>query len=236
MSGLVQGLNAAKLNIGGVLSDPKINKQSVGNCSSQAMLWRTHVAAETGARFVRERIDRCPVAWMFQPSELFRGRSPIEDCNSWQGYGKAMLFHGLSLSFDARSDYLESLPAANLILGEGGLYRHPPRMEFPAAKRGGNGTSLFTCTISASLGSSEVLIFCAMIANGEEEVRTRLRQRYGSILEDEALVRRGFDWSEPLACAMVSDAMGEMLTLVDDDPTSPIAEGLDFQVEQRFAG
>lgn len=73
-----------------------------------------------------------------------------------------------------------------------------------------------------------------MIASGQGEVRSRLRQRYGPLLEDEAIVRTGFDWSEPLACAMVSDAMAHVLEIASEEPESPMAAGLDFQVEQRF--
>lgn len=73
-----------------------------------------------------------------------------------------------------------------------------------------------------------------MIARGPDEVRDRLRQRFGPLLEDQAIIRLGFDWSEPLACAMVSEAMAHVLMLAAEEPTSALAEGLDFQVEQRF--
>ncbi|MBB4100447.1 hypothetical protein [Sphingomonas kyeonggiensis] len=94
---------------------------------------------------------------------------------------------------------------------------------------------LYTCTISALVGSQHVQVFAAMIASGHVEVRSRLRRRYGPLLEDEAIVRAGFDWSEPLACAMVSDAMAHVLEMAAEEQSSPIAAGLDFQIEQRFA-
>ena len=74
-----------------------------------------------------------------------------------------------------------------------------------------------------------------MMAQSPQEVRARLRQRYGSLIEDEAQVRLGFDWSEPLACAMVSEAMAHVLTIAAAEPASSLARGLDFQVEQRFS-
>src|SRR3546814_19379742 len=74
-----------------------------------------------------------------------------------------------------------------------------------------------------------------MIARSASEVRFRIRQRFGPLLEDQAIVRLGFDWSEPLACAMVSQAMAHLLMLAAEDPTSSLAEGLDFHIEQRFA-
>jgi hypothetical protein len=81
-----------------------------------------------------------------------------------------------------------------------------------------------------------VQIFCAMMATSATDVRKRLRHRYGPLLEDEAQVRLGFDWSEPLAAAMVSEAMAHQLTLAAQFPASSLAEGLDFHVEQRFRG
>src|SRR3546814_20597309 len=74
-----------------------------------------------------------------------------------------------------------------------------------------------------------------MIARSASEVRFRIRQRFGPLLEDQAIVRLGFDWSEPLACAMVSQAMAHLLLLAAEDPTSSLAEGLYFHIEQRFA-
>src|SRR3546814_20722765 len=74
-----------------------------------------------------------------------------------------------------------------------------------------------------------------MIARSASEVRFRIRQRFGPLLEDQAIVRLGFDWSEPLACAMVSQAMAPLLMLAAEDPTSSLADGLDFHIEQRFA-
>src|SRR3546814_14525940 len=74
-----------------------------------------------------------------------------------------------------------------------------------------------------------------MRARSVSEVRFRIRQRFGPWLEDQAIVRLGFDWSEPLACAMVSQAMAHLLMLAAEDPTSSLAEGLDFHIEQRFA-
>ena len=74
-----------------------------------------------------------------------------------------------------------------------------------------------------------------MIAYSATEVRHRLRQRLGAPLEDDARIRLGFDWSEPFACEMVSEAMARILMLAAETPTSALAQGLDFQVEQRFA-
>jgi hypothetical protein len=95
--------------------------------------------------------------------------------------------------------------------------------------------ALYTASVVHADERGAIYVYAAMIADSAGEVRRRLRARLGPLLEDAARVRLGFDWSEPLACAMVSDAAADMLALVSADPTSPIARGLDFQVEQRFA-
>ena len=66
------------------------------------------------------------------------------------------------------------------------------------------------------------------------EVRSLLKNRFGPFLEDHAKVKLGFDPSEPIACALVSDASAHILSLVDSDPTGELASGFDFVVEQRF--
>ena len=95
--------------------------------------------------------------------------------------------------------------------------------------------ALFTATIVHEDHWGKVHVYVAMMARNAEEVRGRLRDRLGSVLEAAAVVRRGFDCSEPMACALVSDAMADMLSLAAEDPLSSIARGLAFQVEQRFA-
>src|SRR3546814_12180092 len=73
---------------------------------------------------------------------------------------------------------------------------------------------------SSDVCSSDLIhVFGAMIARSASEVRFRIRQRFGPLLEDQAIVRLGFDWSEPLACAMVSQAMAHLLMLAAEDPT-----------------
>lgn len=204
---------------------------------SLSTLRLAHIAAETGARFVRERIDCCPIDWMLRPLQMFDGRAAISCCGSAEGYRKAMLLHGLSLGMDASPDHFLQMPDADLVLGKETLVSgiRPPK-GIGSEWWGRGAPTLFTCTIAASLDETEVQIFCAMIARSEAEVRSRLRQRYGRLFEDEARVKRGFDWSEPLACSLVSDAMANLLKLAAAEPTSSLAQGLDFQVEQRFVG
>ena len=83
--------------------------------------------------------------------------------------------------------------------------------------------------------NGHIQVFSAMIARSTREVRRRLKIRFGPFLEDHAKVKLGFDPSEPIACALVSDATAQILSLVDSDPTGELAAGFDFVVEQRFA-
>ncbi|WP_221262867.1 hypothetical protein [Sphingomonas kyeonggiensis] len=143
-----------------------------------------------------------------------------------------MLFHELALGLDCSPSAMAGVPRPQVPI-PGGRYRPPVRPR-PGARRKDEGPALYTFVISTELCPGHVQIFGAMIARSAIEVRERLRLRCGPTLVDEAIVRIGFDWSEPMACAMVSDAMAHVLALASKDPTSSIAAGLDFQVEQRF--
>jgi hypothetical protein len=190
------------------------------------------LSAETGARFVRDRINHDPLDWLLSPKTLFGGRSPARACRTHHGFATAMLLHEYSLGLDCPLSALAGFPRTAQLENDRGIV--PPDRVGTPAERGEFSAALFTFVICADLCESQVQIFGAMVACSGAEVRARLRQRYGPVLEDEAIVRLGFDWSEPLACAMVSEAMAHVLQLAAEDPSSPIAIGLDFQVEQRF--
>lgn len=196
-----------------------------------------YVAIETGARFVRERISVDPLEWLLTRRDLFEGRTAADACRFEDGFRRAIVVHGLSLELDAPPCVVDGIPSLEFLSSSARTHLAPglPRFFDKAEPWPQGPLALYTCSISAELTDEHVQVFCAMIARNPGEVRGRLRQRYGVLLEDEAKVRLGFDWSEPLACAMVSEAMAHVLTLAAGDPTSPIANGLDFQVEQRFA-
>jgi hypothetical protein len=196
-----------------------------------------HVAAETGARFVRERIDLDPLDWLLTRRELFNQRNAVQACKSSEGFRRAVVLHGLSLGLDAAPAHLDNIPAQEFLSNFAATHL---KSGGPNKTRGANPwesgpAALYTCSISADLHDGQIQAFGAMIARSPLEVRRRLRQRYGPLLEDQAHVRLGFDWSEPLACAMVSEAMAHVLHLAAEDPASALAEGLDFHVEQCFA-
>lgn len=195
-----------------------------------------YVAAETGARFVREQINTEPLAWLLASRDLFNGGNALTACRSKEGFRRAAVLHGLSLGLDAPPASLQGIPHTEFLtptvrsfLGEG---RSNSESDWTLEPR--DVARLFTTSVSVEVGRDHVHLFCAMLAQNSDEVRARLRRRHGPMVEDQARIRQGFDWSEPIACAMVSDAMGELLMLVDADPGPWLLEGLDFQVEQRF--
>lgn len=196
-----------------------------------------YVAAETGARFVRDRIDVEPLDWLFAEREVFDGGTAVSSCTAAEGFRRAAVLHGLSIGLDAAPRVLEGIPAFDFLSSR--AFHHVScglPMPFNPPMPGRHGPlALYTCSIISELQDECVQIFCGMIARNEGEVRGRLRQRYGPMLEDEAQVRLGFDWSEPLAGAMVSEAMAHVLEVAAADPTSSFANGFDFQVEQRFS-
>jgi len=188
------------------------------------------VAAAVGARFVQERIAGSAMDWLRSPKKMFGGRIPIEACQEREGFLRAMLLHKFGLGGDVEPGLIDSLPRDDCCpIGE---WRRDRVLDEDMADEGG--PALFTYSIVTESEAAQVQIFGAMTARTSVEVRNRLRERFGPRFGDEGVVRLGFDWSEPLACALVSDAMGDLLLLVEEAPNSTLAQGLDFQVEQRF--
>jgi len=205
--------------------------------SRLATLRLMHVAAETGARFVREGIDLDPLDWLLTGRELFDQRNAVEACGGSEGFRRAIVLHGLSLGLDTSPGHLARIPAREFLSDAAAIHLksgRPSKDQDPDPWEAGP-LALYTCSISADLHDGQIQVFGAMIARDPLEVRRRLKRRYGPLLEDQALVRLGFDWSEPLACAMVSGAMANVLGLAAESPRSALADGLDFYVEQRFA-
>ena len=69
------------------------------------------VAAETGARFERERIEMDPAAWMFAGRRLFHGRAAVVACRERDAFVRALLVHGLSIGLDASPEAVDALVA-----------------------------------------------------------------------------------------------------------------------------
>ena len=193
------------------------------------------VAAETGARFQREGVDRDPMSWMLAPRQLFDGASALDACIGRNACVRGILLHGLAFGLDADPDLIDALGVGD---GEDELETKPgnpctailPLVREPESK-----LRLFTATIVSRDGSETVHAFHASLAIDKSEVARRLHCRLGAAATH-ALIVVGFDAGDPLVAALVSPAMCDTLELIDADPGSPLAAGLDVNVEQRFYG
>lgn len=174
--------------------------------------------------------------WLLTEKRFLDRRAPIDACANREGYRRAMLLHGLELGFDIEPDCLARIPLEEV--DDTSLTRRlltlpayrSPRHDFDS----GAPLALYSSYIDAVNENGHIQIFSAMIARSTRDVRRRLKVRFGPFLEDHAKVKLGFDPSEPIACALVSDATAQILSLVDADPTGELASGFDFVVEQRF--
>lgn len=202
----------------------------------RALIRLALVAAETGARFQREGVAHDPMSWLLAPRALFHGASAIDACLHREGCLRGLLVHALSLGLDADPHAVDALSPADDISAR--------RPEMPDDNDAGDGgdigdkasvARLFTATVVANRGAETVQAFHASIATGEAEVAGRLRQRLGPDAI-QARIAAGFDATDPLVGALLSPAISDTLTLIAADPISPLAAGLDLNVEQRFVG
>lgn len=126
------------------------------------------VAADTGARFARERIGHDPMAWLLAPRALFDGRNALDACQSRSGFMRAVLLHGLSLGLDADPDEVDGMRDE----GDGQPCSTPPVGEgvtLPSAPR------FFVCSVDdldSLAGGAAVWL---MPAEDEAAARRRLR-------------------------------------------------------------
>lgn len=193
------------------------------------------VAAETGARFQREGIPDDPMSWMLAPRKLFDGDNAIEACLKRRECMRGLLIHGLSLGLDGDPAVIDSLGDNP---DEEVLEEVPPlsgAVLLPFARRPEPELRLFTATVVSHDRGETVHAFHASLAIDEAEVSGRLYCRLGAA-SAQACIVAGFDASDPLVAALVAPAMCDTLKLIEGDPRSPLAAGLDLNVEQRFFG
>lgn len=193
------------------------------------------VAAETGARFQREGVAHDPMAWLLAPRALFEGASAIEACLTRQACMRGILVHGLSLGLDADPTVIDQLVGAGDDPADDmdGDLRSADILPFSRAAE--PEPRLFTATVVSHDGCENIQAFHASLATEEAEVAGRLYCRMGAASADARIVA-GFDPGDPLVAALVSPAMCDTLALVAENPDSPLAAGLDVNIEQRFLG
>jgi hypothetical protein len=193
------------------------------------------VAAETGARFQREGVAHDPMSWLLAPRALFEGASAIDACLDRQACLRGILVHGLSLDLDADPTTIDALigRADDVEAEVDGDRRRADILPFSRAAE--PEPRLFTATIVSHDGGESIQAFHASLATEEAEVAGRLYCRMGAASAD-ARIFDGFDPNDPLVAALVSAAMCDTLSLVAEHPDSPLAAGLDVNIEQRFFG
>ncbi len=198
------------------------------------------VAADTASRFERETIGHDPVAWMLAPRALFDGRSAIEACLDRQDCLRAVLLHGLSLGLDADPTEIDDLAddGEDDDVSDGDVSDdRDGRVEAydPHEERFDGQPRLWTSLLVDERDGGTIHAFDAVVARGRLEAERRLRARHGSDVLHALDIVEGFDPNLPLAEALVSPAVADMLAQVAQDPGSPLARGLSVYVEQRFA-
>jgi hypothetical protein len=196
------------------------------------------VASETASRFAREHVGIDPMAWMLAPRRLFDGRAAIDGCLGRDECLRAVLLHGLAIGMDADPAEIDALSedddddADDL---DTVAENANDRLVAPLEEAGSHGPRLWTSFLIVQNEAGAVQAFDALIAADRREAEARLWARHGVRLADEMEIVEGFDRNRPLAEALISPALADMLVQVAADPGSPLAEGLSVSVMQRFA-
>ncbi|WP_231420760.1 hypothetical protein [Sphingomonas sp. Leaf205] len=193
------------------------------------------VASETASRFVREQVAIDPMAWMLTPRRIFGGRAAIDGCLARDECLRAVVLHGLSMGMDADPAEIDALADDDEDDFSDAFDDADHRDVASPAEQGLRGPRLWTSFLVMQNESGAVQAFDALIAVDRREAEERLRARHGGRLVDEMRIVEGFDPNLPLAEALISPALADMLAQVAADPASPLAEGLSVSVMQRFA-
>lgn len=196
------------------------------------------VAAETAARFERERLDVDPMAWMLSPRRLFGGRAPIDGCLERDNCLRAVLLHGLSMGLDADPVEIDELGGDEL---GGDDFDHDDSEDVELLSDSDDlidrtpRPRLWTSLLVGRCDADEIQAFDAVVAGDRIEAEELLRARHGDALAGDVEVVEGFDPNLPLVEALVSSALSDILVQVASDPASLLAKGLSVSVQQRFA-
>lgn len=203
------------------------------------------VATAVASHLKSAGIDQEPMAWMLSPRSLFGGAAAIDACLRRADCVRGVLLHTLALGVDADPQFVDALiaddvdGAAELLeaasptarAASEGRARRDNVIAFrpPSSDR----LRLFTATVVANDGFETVQAFHASLAADEAEVSGRLYCRIGAAAADARIVE-GFDPTDALVGALVSEVMCDTLAIIAAQPSSPIAAGLDVNIEQRF--
>lgn len=208
------------------------------------------VATEVASRFQREGVAHDPMTWMLAPRRLFGGARAIDACLDRSACLRGVLLHGLSFGLDADPGEIDALVADEDADdrgddGDGTVAATPKSMRprsvdsphhdnvLPFRQAGEAQPRLFTATVVHDDGFETVHAFHASFATDEAEIAGRLYARMGVVAVDAAIVT-GFDHTSPIVEALVSRAICDTLMMIDAEPMSPLAAGLDLNIEQRF--
>lgn len=192
-------------------------------------------AAETGARFERERIGHDPAAWLLAPRVLFGGRAALDACLSREHYVRATLLHGLGLGLDADPSDVDDLLSDD---DDDNLLRDNPGNLPPLTCRSNWSVppklSLFTATLAIEERGSTFNVVAASLAEDADQFVHRFATRVGPSLAGQAVIREGVDPTDPLIQALLSTSMTDMLSRLASQPNWPVGAGLDLHLEQRL--
>lgn len=188
------------------------------------------LAAKAAERFSRTGMDLDPLIWMHLPSDHLEGRHPIDACMELRHFETAMVFEEPCSRSTLSMVDMDVSRCAGEEVGHRDAFTLTGENSpcFAGTRR------LYTATIVDMVGCQYLHVFYAAVAKNIVQVSERLRQRFGRETADLAIIRPGFDPSDPIVLSLVSEALAEILVLVDAEPCSPLASGLNIQFEARF--
>ena len=222
------------------------------------------VASETATRFALDGIPHEPMAWMMAPRRMFAGGAALEACLRLEACTSAIALHRVGETLDAEPSHFDDAGddlsdpdpepdtdhEAEPEVDRGGAGRDasvPPRTWRggpigcrPALRVCGGRADratpgrLFSAVVHDRGAGGFVQAFAAMVTHSRVSFCSALIRRYGGAAAESATVVEGFDPSDPLVTALVSPAIADVLVQVASDPGSPLGEGLDVRIEQRF--
>lgn len=200
--------------------------------TDRALMRLASMAAEAGALRAASVEFSSPVAFLLSPLNLLGGLAPIDTFGDREAFLAVMTMLRLELPLACSAYDL------NQVFKHRPSKRHqvsrPACTELASSSSGEVDRHLFTCSVSAEKEGTWCHAFAAIVARDERQFVSLLARRWGSGFADQAMVVRGFDWSEPIANALVSEAVADMLKLVGAAPNSSFAADVQLFIEQSF--